>query len=235
VDGHYDGRLDLPAAAHAVMKLLQNYHQQFNDWRVADYAYNAGEFAIRKIIRKHGMPSERPAIPAWPVRKVTRDHLARLLAIACVVREPQRFNVSLPTLPDERRLVKAALPRSMPMARAADHAGMPVDALKHLNAAFRNDMVDADAASYLLLPANRARQFQEALLSQPRIPDDSRQPAGSDVVAAVPRKTYTVKSGDSLWQIARRNSLSVRQLQQWNAMKGNAIKPGLVLHLSAPD
>ena len=159
VDGHYDGRLDLPAAAHAVMKLLQQYHDQFHDWRLADYAYNSGEFAVRKIIRKRGMPSEQPTIPDWPVRKVTRDHLVKLLAIACVVREPERFNVSLPTLPDNRRLVKTAIPHSMPMARAADHAGMSVDALKQLNAAFRSDMLDADAASYLLLPANHARQF----------------------------------------------------------------------------
>ncbi len=233
VDGHYDGRLDLPAAAHAVMRLMRQYHEQFHDWRVADYAYNAGEFTVRKMIRKHGMPAEQPTVPDWPVRKVTRNHLVKLLAIACVVREPERFNVSLPTLPDERHLVKTTVHHSMPLARAADHAGMSVDALKHFNAAFRNGMVDADAASYLLMPAKHALQFQDALAGQSH--GVQRLAANASAVTTAPRKTYTVKAGDSLWSIARRHSLSVNKLQQWNAMRGHTIKPGLVLNLSAPD
>jgi len=231
VDNHYDARLDLPASTHAVMKLLQQYHEQFKDWRVADYAYNAGEFAVRRIIRKNGMPAEQPTIPDWPVRKVTRDHLVKLLAIACVVREPERFNVSLPVLSGERRLVKTEIPHSMSLARAADHAGMPLDALKKLNAAFRNDVADTDASPYLLLPAKHARQFQDAL---PLQTGNSSADPGTATTAA-PRRTYTVKPGDSLWRIARRHSVSVRLLQQWNTLPGHMIKPGMVLNLNAPD
>ncbi len=177
VDGNYDARLDVPASANAVMKLLEQYHEQFRDWRVADYAYNAGEFTIRKMIQTHGMPAEQPVIPHWPVRKVTREHLTKLLAMACVVREPERFNVSLPTLPDEQHLVQVKISRSMPIARAADHAGMSVDALRQLNPAFRSDMIDAGAASYLILPARHVRQFGDALLEQ-RQQRQERQRAG---------------------------------------------------------
>lgn len=166
IDGRYDGRLDIPAATHAVMKLLEQYHEQFHDWRVADYAYNAGEFSVRRIIRNHGMPAEQPVIPDWPVRKVTREHLVKLLAMACVVREPERFHVSLPSLPGEDRLVKTSIPHSMPIAQVANHAGMPVDALKQLNPAFRGNLIDTDAASYLLLPASHAQQFLEAMPTQ---------------------------------------------------------------------
>ncbi|MGP1665506.1 MAG: lytic transglycosylase domain-containing protein, partial [Rhodanobacter sp.] len=166
VDGHYDGRLDVPAATHAVMRLLKQYHEQFQDWRVADYAYNAGEFSIRRIIRTHGMPTDNPVIPQWPVRKVTRDHLVKLLAMACVIREPSRFSVSLPQLPSDQKLVKVAVPHRMSVARAAGHADMSVERLKHFNAAFRNDMIDPDASSYLLLPTSHAQAFREALHQQ---------------------------------------------------------------------
>lgn len=243
IDGHYDGRLDVPAATHAVMKLLEQYHDQFHDWRVADYAYNAGEFTVRKIIRSHGMPADRPTIPDWPVRKVTREHLTKLLAMACVVREPGRFHVRLPSLPDEKRLVKTDIPHSMPVARAADHAGMSVDALKHLNAAFRSDTIDADAASYLLLPASHARQFRDALLepSGNAVGDERLASTANDAVAGLapsaktgPR-THTVKRGDSLWQIARDYSIDVGQLQRWNQLRGRTLKPGQVLQVSAPN
>ena len=240
VDGRYDGRLDVPAAANAVMKLLKQYHDQFHDWRVADYAYNAGEFSVRKIIQKHGMPADKPVIPRWPVRSVTREHLTKLLAIACVVREPARFDVSLPTLADEQHLVQVKITHSMPIARAADHAGMSVDTLKNLNAAFRSDMIDADAASYLLLPVSHVQQFRNALLEQPQSPGagDSRSNLATDMAVSPPpaakvqRKTHTVRRGDSLWQIARDYSVEVAQLQRWNHLRGNTLKLGQVLQIS---
>jgi membrane-bound lytic murein transglycosylase D len=241
VDGHYDGRLDVPAAAHAVMKLLKQYHDQFHDWRVADYAYNAGEFSIRKIIQKHGMPADEPVIPKWPVRNVTREHLTKLLAMACVVREPARFNVSLPTLTDEEHLVQVKITHSMPITRAADHAGMSVGTLKNLNAAFRSDMIDADAASYLLLPASHVQQFSNALLEQPQATATDDLPRGgvssnmvvkSPQMARAQQKTHTVRQGDSLWQIARDYSVDVTQLQRWNHLNGNTLKLGQMLQIS---
>ncbi|HEY8681667.1 MAG TPA: transglycosylase SLT domain-containing protein [Rhodanobacter sp.] len=249
VDGRYDGRLDVPAAADAVMKLLKQYHDQFHDWRVADYAYNAGEFNIRKLIQKHGTPPDEPAIPRWPVRNVTREHLTKLLAMACVVREPDRFGVSLPTLPSDQHLVQVKVTHSMPMAQAADHAGMPVGKLKDLNAAFRNDMLDADAASYLLLPVSHAQQFRDALLNQPtsivagaglaRLAVgslvSSAQAASATATKPHARKTHIVRRGESLWQIARQYSVNINQLQRWNHLQGRTLKPGLVLKVSDAD
>lgn len=243
VDAKYDGRLDMPAAAHAVMKLLRQYHDQFHDWRVTDYAYNAGEFSVRKIIRKHGLPPDQPVIPDWPVRRVSREHLTKLLAMACVVREPGRFHVSLPTLPAEQHLVQTAIPGSMPVARAADRAGMSVGALKHLNAAFRSDMIDANDASYLILPAAHARQFQDALPEQPHAVIGSDDPvhvtdemtSSSLSAGQTLHKTHTVRRGESLWQIARDYSMDVTQLQRLNHLHGHALKPGQVLQVSATN
>jgi len=248
VDGHYDGRLDVDASANAVMKLLKQYHDEFHDWRVVDYAYNAGEFDIAKLVRKHGMPPDEPVIPQWPVRSVTREHLTKLLAMACVVREPARFGVSLPKLPDEQHLVQVKIPRSMPITQAANHAGISVDAMKSLNSAFRSDMVDANATSYLLLPASQAQQFRDALLDPPTLAatDASHtSPAGSGVsltasatrspTAKPPGKTHTVEAGESLWQIAHLYSVNVAQLQRWNHLKGQTVKPGQVLTVSDAD
>lgn len=234
VDRRYDGRLDMPAAAHAVMKMLSRYHDQLHDWRLADYAYNAGEYRVRKLIRKHGMPAELPVIPNWPVGRVTREHLAKLLAMACVIREPARFNVSLPELSDDRQLVKVDLPHSMPMARAADHAGMSVKSLKHLNAAFRGKQAVASAASYLVMPEAHAEQFRDATSRQ--APTSSEVGAPSpDAFSSPPKtkspRTHVVRPGESLWQIARRYSMRVVQLQELNHLHGHMLKPGQVLQL----
>ncbi|MCW8808733.1 MAG: transglycosylase SLT domain-containing protein [Rhodanobacter sp.] len=243
VDGHYDGRMDVPAATEAVMTLLRQYQDQFHDWRITDYAYNAGEYAIRKIIRKHGMPPDQPAIPSWPVRRVTREHLIKLLGIACVVREPERFHVTLPTLPKEQQLVKVELPRSMGMALAADQAGMSVGTLKRLNSAFRGNQIDVHAAPYLLLPTNHALQLRDALLNQPRDSpaDDNLKSAATGTFATAPvptsplAETHTVRRGESLWQIARNYSVNIAQLRHWNHLHGHVLKPGQVLKVSGAN
>lgn len=245
VDRHYDARLDVQASADAVMKLLSRYHEQFHDWRVADYAYNTGEFRARKLVEQHGLPPQSPVIPRWSVHDITREHLTKLLAMACVIRQPDRFHVSLPTLAPSQHLVSVPLPHSMPLAHAADRAGMPLDQLKNLNAAFRNDIADTSVASYLMMPVGHAQQFRDALLQQAasasadRMPDtdfaaDIGATADAGAVQAAPQatgrvRTHRVKSGESLWQLARQYAVSVRDLERWNHLQGGRIKPGQVL------
>ena len=153
----YDARLDLPLATDAVMGLLGRYHERFGDWRLVDYAYNRGEFTVRRLIRHHGLPPPQPTIPQLPIRKATREHLTKLLAIACVVREPERFHVSLPTLPSDRRLVVIRVDRHLSMDTVARDTGMSVHRVRQLNAAFTKV---ADMPSpHLLLPRDCAERF----------------------------------------------------------------------------
>ncbi|MFC4765014.1 LysM peptidoglycan-binding domain-containing protein [Dyella koreensis] len=251
VDKNYDGRLDVPAATDAIMALLRRYHDDLGDWRMADYAFNAGEFAVRKLIDQHGMPAAEPVIPRMPVKRITREHLTKLLAISCVVREPGRFKVNLPLLPAEQRLVSVDIDKSMPIAQAADHAGMSVDELKDLNAGFRNGYIDKRAASYLLMPRSHAEQFRNALqvgdgdtvasadTNKPQLPllaqsGDGPSAMTDDPALASGAKTHTVKSGDTLWIIARRYSLNIDQLKRWNHLQGVKLRLGQVLKVSAP-
>ncbi len=240
-DRHYDGRLDIPAATHAMMKLLEQYHDQFNDWRVADYAYNAGESRLRGLIRKHGAPADEPVIPDLPVHKVTREHLVKLLAIACVVREPERFQVSLPVLPDSERLVQTSVTHSMKISTAAALADMSVAALRHLNAAFGGDHVGPGTIQYLMLPASRADRFQAAMDgSSSELARDHSAPtvaaSGETARPERPRKSHVVTSGESLWQIAKEYSTSVAHLELLNDLpQDQTIQPGQVLQLDVVD
>jgi membrane-bound lytic murein transglycosylase D len=254
VDGRFDARLDVDASANAVMKMLKQYHDKFDDWRMVDYAFNTGEFKIAKLEQRLGTPPAEPVIPQWPVKAGTKEHLTRLLAMACVVRDPARFHVILPTISDDQQLVKVPISQSMPMARVANQAGMSIGTLKDLNAAFRSNTVEATAVSHVMLPANNAKQFRDSLAqsssatqpstasapADPLSPSDesSRKSSARQQASASPAtdaKTHTVKSGESLWQIARHYSVSTKNLLQWNHMHNPALKPGQRLKVSDAD
>jgi len=235
-DRHYDGRLDIRAATHAVMQLLAQYHDRFNDWRVADYAYNTGEFRLRRLVRDHGSPPDEPVIPNLPVSTVTREHLVKLLAMACVVREPEHFHVRLPVLPETERLTDAPLAHSMSFAQAADLAGIPVAALRQLNPAFRGDTINAAYTSTLVLPAGHAKRFRNAEPASIAATSGSATRRHADSQSTrIRHKIHVVSPGESLWQIARDNATSVTRLKQLNDLQGPAIQSGEVLQLDDVD
>lgn len=260
VERDYDARLDLTASTDAVMGALSHYHDWFQDWRLADYAYNAGKFSIDRLVTREGAPPAEPAVPALPVSAGTRQHLVKLLAIACVVREPERFHVTLPTLDADQHLVSVDIPERLSLAKAARQAGMPLAALADLNAGYRRGVVDGGAGRHLVLPSRHAEQLRTALLAQavgprseqvasvgtpsalPELAADNQStaPRGEHVPApptpehAAPR-VHVVRSGDTLSSLARRFHVRVAQLKRWNALRGNDIRIGQKLTISAPD
>lgn len=227
---HYDGRLDPIASTHAVMKLLSGYYRKWHDWRLADMAYNTGEYRLRRILKAHGMPPARPVIPTLPVGRTTRQHLTRLLAIACIIRNPQRFQVRLPKLEPDRRLETVSLPAPVSLRQVAQVAGMPTKHLHELNAGYRLAGVTTGTPMQLLLPTTAAQTLRTAIASG-HLHDDTRQLAAHAAAAS----SYTVVSGDSLWSIAQRFNLDIEQLRQWNDLDDSVLHPGQVLQLSPPS
>ncbi len=58
------------------------------------------------------------------------------------------------------------------------------------------------------------------------------QSAGSATVSTVSSNTYTVKSGDTLWALAKNNNTTVLQLKQWNSLSQDTIFVGKSLRVS---
>jgi membrane-bound lytic murein transglycosylase D len=81
------------------------------------------------------------------------------------------------------------------------------------------------------LDSNNLRLGQ--VLNIPAEPRGAQQAALVDSAAssaAAPR-TYRVRDGDNLWQIARNHDVSVAQMQRWNNLKGSSLRTGQVLAL----
>lgn len=155
IDNHYDGRLDLDESTRAVTRMLWRDNKMLGDWRLTDMAFNAGVYGIRRLVDKQNPPLLQ-AIPDLAVKRVTLDHLAKVQALACIVRQPAQYNTHLPDPDVGPHLVRRSLPKMLELPVAARLADVPTGALRKLNPAI---LETEQPAAALILPAHADMVF----------------------------------------------------------------------------
>lgn len=126
--------------------------------------------------------------------------------------------------------------RNLHFKQISEVIGIPIDELKNLNPQYVHDIIPGNEGTYILkLPFNYTNAFldnQDSLythkadeLLSAKVMENIQK--GGD--ENLDRITYRVKKGDVLGRIASRYGVSVRQLQQWNHIRGTNIRIGQVL------
>lgn len=282
VDGDYDARLDPVESTRAALDLIERFNREFGDWRLVNMAFNAGEYRVKRLL------GDRPAASLTPqelasikLSPTTHEHLDKLLALACIVREPERFGVDLPEPQPGDRLDRIELDAPIDLRVAARLAGIEPQQVRRLNAAHRSHRMATDVPPYLLLPSDRVGDFRlasaelptplwlqwresrvskpvrlDALAESAGIPapalaranglrPDSELRAGSGILlpgaetvpvpASERAPTHVVRSGDTLFAIARRYRLRLSELLRLNRLGADAVlRPGDRLRLGPP-
>ena len=115
-------------------------------------------------------------------------------------------------------------------------------------AAVRQDLHNSGSGSYYIVKNGDslweiARQFKvdtkelrqlNSLANNIIYPGD-RLLVRPDTKSAETRFYYQVRSGDSLWSIARKHNISTEEIKRWNNLKSNTIHPGNPLLLKLAD
>ncbi|HEY3521465.1 MAG TPA: transglycosylase SLT domain-containing protein [Rhodanobacteraceae bacterium] len=240
----YDGRLDPAASTGAVMRMLKGYHDELHDWRLVDMAFNAGEYKMLGVLDGRKSSVDKPL--RLPVSATTRDHLAKLMAMACIVRDPARFDVDLPQAENGYELTLLPLPQAVDLANAARAAGIPLAQLRSLNPGYRSERMPENAPHHLLLPQDSAQRLSamldaqgtDALAAAGSGAKETTAPANAALASAGKRdgaSRHRVERGESLWSIARHYRVDLAKLRTWNALASDNLRPGQSLLLSAPD
>ena len=242
----YDGRLDPVASTQAAIKMLKTLNRRFEDWRLTDMAYNSGPYAVLGALRDHPeLGSE--AIPGIPVSHTTRTHLARLMALSCILRQPERFHVQLPKPSAADRLATIEAPAGTRLKSAADMAEISEAKLRALNPGYVDGNVPSDSPRTLLLPTGAIESLVAALTvgaSEPVAQVNTREqnagpsnnlplpnepmpaPRDNSPAPPTPAQHHRVRKGDTLWSIAHRYHVSVKDLRRWNHLHDSDVHPG---------
>lgn len=166
IDARHDARLDLVASTAAATRLLRHLMQAFDgDPRLATMAFNTGEYRVRRALHRTGVRPGADDLSALRLGRTTRNHLARLQALGCLVAEPGRAGVELPALAPDDALREVALDADLDLALAARLSGVEPARLRTLNPPSHGALLRAGRV--LLLPASAQRRFDEALAGVP--------------------------------------------------------------------
>lgn len=229
VQSGYDGRKDAFSSTLAVLDYLQHLHDNLgNDWLNAVAAYNTGEGRIMAAVARNqarGKPTDYWSLHI-PARFV--QTMPKWLAMIQLIKTPEDYHLELPVIANKPAVGMTRIAGAVQLQQAADLAGVSLGKLKSLNPSFRLAMTPQGKDFPLLLPLTAIEDFerQQHLLKKVAVVQ-----AAEPVKSA--KRSYKVKSGDSLGSIAAKNQTSVKTLRQLNRLKSDQLKVGQSLQLPA--
>jgi membrane-bound lytic murein transglycosylase D len=200
-----DERLGVIESTRAALDYLQNLYAEFGDWQLALAAYNCGEAAVEKALARARAAHRSVAYSDLRLPVETQFYVPKLQAIKNIVADPQRFGISLPSIPNQPYFIAFNKTQDMDVTTAARLADIPVDEFRMLNPAFNRPVIVGASSPTILVPADHAETFDANLAAW----QATGQPLSSWTA-------YTLQPGEQLAQVAKRLGLTESQLREAN-------------------
>ena len=150
----YDGRRDVVESTRAAYEFLGSLYNQFGSWELALAAYNAGPGRIQQAINRNraaGLPTDY-----WSLRlpQETMNYVPRFIAVAQIIKSPQKYGVSLPPIANRPHFREVSVPVGASLNEIASLTGLSRAELYQLNPGHRGELIDASSTQRILIPAD---------------------------------------------------------------------------------
>jgi len=246
-----DERRDPIKSSYAAAHYLSDLYKIFGDWNLVIAAYNCGPDNINKAIhRSKGETDYWQIYPYLP--KETRGYVPAFIAANYVMNYYCDHNICPMTTDLPIKTDTVMLNRDVHFEQIAAILGMDVQLIKSLNPQYRRNIVNGNTElSSLRLPSEQINDFidnedriyahnvTELLNKRTEVEINKTTP----VVATKRRssrssrrrsrrsKTVTIRRGDTLSEIAKRNGTTVSKLKRLNRISGTSIRAGKKLRV----
>ncbi|MCZ6804059.1 MAG: LysM peptidoglycan-binding domain-containing protein [Proteobacteria bacterium] len=213
----YDGRRDIIAATDAALDYLEMLYKRFNgNWFHALAAYNVGEGRVERAIRKNKKAGKKTDFWSLRLPRETRAYVPSLLAIAEVLKNNAKYNISFNAIPNKPHFESIDIGSQIDLATVSRLSGLSIDDIYTLNPGFNRWATDPKGPHRLLIPVDQAEDFKQKL---------SVLPASERITW----KKHVIRKGESLGIIANRYLTSIAALKAMNQLRGNTIRAGHTL------
>jgi membrane-bound lytic murein transglycosylase D len=216
-DRWYDGRRDVIDSTDAAITYLTRLHRRFDsDWLLALAAYNSGQGNVSKSIRRNRKANRGADFWSIKLPRETRNYVPQLLALATLIRDPEKYNIELPAIANQPYFEIVEINSQIDLGSVVELSGIELADFTRLNPAFRRALTPPQTTHNLLLPVGTAQPLRDML-------------ATTDPKTWVPHTEYAVTSGDTLSEIAARFDIPTAWLRERNSLKTDRLQINQVL------
>lgn len=249
VNNNFDQRQDVIASTAAAIRYLQDLNRSFgNDWFLTLAAYNTGPKKVRTAMKKAIARGIEPNYWNLHLSSETSKYVPKLIAAIKVISDPEKFGLTLPTVPDRKLIETVSAEKRVSLRHVAEMTATSFEEISQLNPGLPNGMTPIAGPHRIVVPVDKAARLREKLdkmqrlllvdrltqlelvkrnISSPLIVDgDARSDKmldHTDYATSLTARyeTHTVKSGDTLWGLSKKVGVDIDTLRSWNNLTGN--------------
>lgn len=235
----WDERMDVQLATPLALNELQRLFAKYKDWWPAIIAFCNGEAALTnayiRMDTKQASTFDLYHKGGLPVKECIPDFITTIFTAAYALGS-DFMNVDQKGIPMASIVLKNKVARKDMISML----GFSADSFRLFNPVFQSEVLEPHPHLPIVLPQAYLALFmplEDSLYAAYRMSPDSlkirsdkgqaasSQTAGSRIII------YTVKKGDVLGKIAEKHSVRVKQIIDWNKLKGDTIYPGQKLKI----
>lgn len=201
-----DERKDIIKSTRAAITYLIYLHDMFGSWELAIAAYNWGEGNIYNAMTSSGSKN----FYDLDVRDVTRQYVPKVIALANIIQNPDKFGIKLTNLNNSPYfgIIQPPVPTSL--NDIISTASVSPDQFKKLNPQFASNSYVANQSQRVLLPLSNQNVYLASIGKNPLQPivppvvdDNAAQMAAIDLNQAPANNVNTTPSqSDGINQLA---------------------------------
>ncbi len=204
IDAWRDERRDVELSTRAAVSELKFYYRLFSDWLLCCAAYNGGPTRLRQLREQGSYSGFWDMLDDGILPRETGNYVPQIIAVAWVSAHAGRLGLPLNwEMPP--RWSSIPLERSIHLNSLAEFLDISVSAVESMNRELNHPVTPPPQSPYSIkVPADTEEKVRKWLKEQK-----------SD---AIPERfwRYTVRSGDTLSEIAERTGISLGELLQYN-------------------
>lgn len=237
VSSYVDERSDPMKSTEAACSYLSKLYKIFNDWDLALAAYNSGPGNVSKAIRRSGGKRDYWSIRPWLPRE-TASYVPAFIAVNYVMNYAEDHNLyPIPSLLSYYKTDTVGIREAIHFDHIVKVTGVDKVTLQNLNPSYKHEIIPVirGRKHFLTLPREAMGLFvsnEDSIYAMAKADfeeDAVKKPAYQDMDERI---VHRVRSGESLGVIGRKYGVTVRQIQNWNGLRGTVIRIGqrLTIH-----
>ena len=241
-----DDRRDPVKSSFAAARYLRDLYELFGDWNLVIAAYNCGPENINRAIRRSG--GQRDYWKIYPyLPKETRGYVPAFIAANYAMTYYCEHGICPMTSKLPAKTDTVMVDRNITFQQVAQACNLDVEMIRSLNPIYRRDIVPGlTKPAPLRLPVGEVARFidmqdsiyamagnqvikraEVEVVERPVVQQTTRQRTTTRRNNSNNSASYvTVKRGDTLGALARRNHTTVARIKQLNGMRSDVIQAG---------